>query len=39
MMGDFILMLSEQLGIKKEHVVVLKRNPMLNTKCMELLSD
>ena len=39
MMSDFLSMLSEQLGIKKEHVVVLKRNPMLNTKCMELLSD
>ena len=25
--------------MKPEHVVVLKRNPMLNTKCMELLSN
>jgi len=38
-MKDFILLLSEQFGIKKENVIVLRRNPMLHTKCMELLSD
>ena len=38
-MKDFVQLLAGQFGIKPENVIVLKRNPMLNTKCMELLSD
>jgi len=38
-MKDFISLLSEQFGIHAENVIILKRNPMLHTKCMELLSD
>ena len=38
-MGDFLDLLSKQFNIALTNVTVLKRNPMLNTKCMELLSD
>jgi hypothetical protein len=38
-MKDFIETISHLTGISPENVVVLKRNPMLNTKCMERLSD
>jgi Ubiquitin carboxyl-terminal hydrolase len=39
LMKEFIATVSQLTGIQQEHLLVLKRNPMLNTKCMELLSD
>lgn len=39
LMKDFISIVAEQFNISAENIVLLKRNPMLNTKCMELLSD
>lgn len=38
-MKDFVALLSKETGIAEQNVVVMKRNPMLNTKCMEVLSD
>ena len=38
-MKDFVALLSKETGIAVQNVIVMKRNPMLNTKCMEVLSD
>lgn len=38
-MKEFISLIGGLLGIEPGNVIILKRNPMLHTKCMELLSD